>query len=41
MRRAFHEVASRAERDDVTLRVAAFELGIERVIEAASMRGYI
>ena len=41
MRRAFKEVISRAKRDDVTLRVAAFELGIERVVEAASTRGYI
>jgi glutamate dehydrogenase (NAD(P)+) len=41
MRRAFGEVAARAKRDDVTLRVAAFELGIERVVEAASTRGYI
>ena len=32
---------ARAGEDDVTLRVAAFEIGIERVVEAARMRGYI
>ncbi len=41
MRRAYGEVAARAEQDGVTMRVAAFELGIERVVEAASTRGYI
>jgi glutamate dehydrogenase (NAD(P)+) len=41
MRRAYREVASRAKEDDVTMRVAAFELGIERVVEAAQTRGYI
>lgn len=40
MRRAYREVAARAgERDDDSLRVAAFELGIERVVEAARLRG--
>src|ERR687886_65454 len=41
IRRAYREVASRAREDDVPMRVAAFELGIERVVEAASVRGYI
>jgi glutamate dehydrogenase (NAD(P)+) len=41
LRRAYGEVAARARQDDVPMRVAAFELGIERVIEAARMRGYI
>jgi glutamate dehydrogenase (NAD(P)+) len=41
MRRAYGEVAARAEHDDVSLRVGAFELGIERVVEAATVRGYI
>ena len=41
IRRAYREVASRAREDDVPMRVAAFELGIERVVEAASIRGYI
>jgi glutamate dehydrogenase (NAD(P)+) len=41
MRRAYREVAGRARADDVPMRVAAFELGIERVVEAARTRGYI
>ena len=41
MRRAYGEVATRAKQDDVPMRVAAYEIGIERVIEAARMRGYI
>ena len=41
MRRAYGEVATRAEDEGSTLRVAAFGLGIERVLEAARTRGYI
>jgi glutamate dehydrogenase (NAD(P)+) len=41
MRRAFREVATRAEEDDVPLRLAAYQVGIERVAEAARTRGYI
>ena len=41
MRRAYREVHRRAQEDDVPLRVAAYELGIERVVEAARTRGYI
>jgi glutamate dehydrogenase/leucine dehydrogenase len=41
MRRAFRDVAERAERCDTSLRVSAYELGIERVVEAATTRGYI
>ena len=41
MRRAYGEVAAKAEADEVSLRIAAFELGIERVVEAARTRGYI
>jgi glutamate dehydrogenase/leucine dehydrogenase len=41
MRRAFREVAERAQESDVPMRPAAYELGIERVVEAASTRGYI
>jgi glutamate dehydrogenase (NAD(P)+) len=41
MRKAYREVAGRAREDDVTMRVAAYELGIERVVEAARIRGYI
>jgi glutamate dehydrogenase (NAD(P)+) len=41
MRRGYQEVASRATQDGVPMRVAAFELGIERVVDAARTRGYI
>jgi len=41
MRRTYREVAARAQEDDVTLRVAGYQIGIERVVEAATTRGYI
>ena len=41
MRRTYREVAARAAEDDVPLRVAAYQSGIERVVEAARTRGYI
>jgi glutamate dehydrogenase (NAD(P)+) len=41
MRRAYRECAARAREDDTPLRVASYELGIERVLEAARLRGYI
>jgi glutamate dehydrogenase (NAD(P)+) len=41
MRRAYREVSARAREDDVPLRVAAYQTGIERVVEAARTRGYI
>ena len=41
MRRAYGEVSERAEADGESLRVAAFALGIERVLDAARTRGYI
>jgi glutamate dehydrogenase/leucine dehydrogenase len=41
MRRAYQEVAGRAAAEDLPMRVAAFEIGIERVLEAAQARGYI
>jgi len=41
MRRAYREVASRSREEGSTLRVAAYETGIERVLEAARTRGYI
>ena len=41
MRRAFREVAARAHENGTPLREAAYELGIERVVEAAPPRGYI
>ncbi|MDO8186480.1 Glu/Leu/Phe/Val dehydrogenase dimerization domain-containing protein [Conexibacter sp. JD483] len=40
MRRAYREVATRAaKRPDEPLRIAAFEVGIERVVEAGRLRG--
>ncbi len=41
MRRAYGQVAERSRADGVSPRVAAFEIGIERVVEAARTRGYI
>ena len=41
MRKAYRAVAARAQEDEVPMRVAAYELGIERVIEAARLRGYV
>src|SRR5215211_7103815 len=41
MRRAFREVADRARENRTPMRPAAYEFGIERVVEAASTRGYI
>jgi glutamate dehydrogenase (NAD(P)+) len=41
MRKAYKAVHERGQEDDVPLRVAAYEVGIERVVEAAKARGYI
>jgi glutamate dehydrogenase (NAD(P)+) len=41
MRKAFREVSARCRDHDGPMRIAAYELGIERVVEAAKMRGYI
>jgi glutamate dehydrogenase (NAD(P)+) len=41
MRRSFREVADRGRENSTPMRPAAYELGIERVVEAASTRGYI
>ena len=41
MRTAYRTVSDRAEGDDVPLRVAAYSMGIERVLEAARLRGYV
>ena len=42
MRRAYREIVARTkEEEGVPLRVAAYELGIERVLEAARARGYV
>ena len=39
--RAYATVDERAEEDDVPMRVAAYSIGIERVLEAARLRGYL
>ena len=41
MRRSYREVDERARADDVPLRIAAYMIGMERVVEAASTRGYV
>ena len=41
MRRAYAGVREKAKEKDLPLRPAAYELGIERVMEAATTRGYI
>jgi ActR/RegA family two-component response regulator len=41
MRKAFGEVSERAREADLPLRTAAYELGIERVVDASRTRGYI
>jgi glutamate dehydrogenase (NAD(P)+) len=41
MQRAFEACAAFAERRDVSLRQAAFAIGIERVARAARLRGYV
>ena len=40
MRRAYREVEERARTRGVSLRVAAYEIGIERVVEAGRLRGH-
>jgi glutamate dehydrogenase (NAD(P)+) len=40
MRRAYREVTARTKEDESSMRIAAYELGIERVVEAARTRGY-
>ena len=40
MRSAYREVEQRATRGGVSLRVAAYELAIEQVLEATRLRGY-
>jgi len=34
-------VAARARQDGVSMRTASYALGIERVLEAATVRGYL
>jgi glutamate dehydrogenase (NAD(P)+) len=41
MRKAFREVSVRAKEGGAPLRVAGYEVGIERVLDAARVRGYI
>jgi glutamate dehydrogenase (NAD(P)+) len=41
MRTAYGTVAERAEQYGVPMRVAAYSIGIERVLEAARLRGYL
>jgi glutamate dehydrogenase (NAD(P)+) len=41
MRRAFREVDALARERELTMRQAAYEVGISRVVEAAHTRGYI
>jgi glutamate dehydrogenase (NAD(P)+) len=42
MRRAYREVTARTKgKDHVPLRVAAYQVGIERVVEAARLRGHL
>ena len=41
MRRAYREVSARSREEGSSLRIAAYETGIERVLEAARTRGYV
>jgi glutamate dehydrogenase (NAD(P)+) len=41
MRRAYGDVKAKAEERDIPLRPAAYELGIERVLDASRTRGYL
>ena len=41
MRRAYREVSGRAKEEKLSLREAAYLVGIERVCEAARIRGYV
>jgi glutamate dehydrogenase/leucine dehydrogenase len=41
MRRAYRDVSSRARGERISLREAAYLVGIERVVEASRTRGYV
>ncbi|MEK6251377.1 MAG: Glu/Leu/Phe/Val dehydrogenase dimerization domain-containing protein [Actinomycetota bacterium] len=41
MRRAYREVSARAKEERIPLREASYEVGIERVVQAARTRGYV
>jgi glutamate dehydrogenase (NAD(P)+) len=41
IKRGFREIAHKSRADNTTPRIAAYELGIQRVVEASRTRGYI
>ena len=41
MRRAYREVSTKAKEEGVSLREAAFLVGLDRVVTASKMRGYV
>jgi glutamate dehydrogenase (NAD(P)+) len=41
MRRTYREVSARAKEEKIPLREASYEVGIERVVQAARTRGYV
>jgi glutamate dehydrogenase (NAD(P)+) len=41
MRRAYRDVSARAREERISLREAAYLVGIERVVEASRTRGYV
>ncbi len=41
MRRAFREVSTKAKEEGISLREAAFFVGLDRVVTASKMRGYV
>ncbi len=41
MRRAYREVSTKAKEEGVSLREAAFFVGLDRVVTASKMRGYV
>jgi glutamate dehydrogenase (NAD(P)+) len=41
MRKAYRDVSARAKEERISLREAAYLVGIERVVEASRTRGYI
>jgi glutamate dehydrogenase/leucine dehydrogenase len=41
MRRAYRDVSGRAKEEQISLREAAYLVGIERVVEASRTRGYV
>jgi glutamate dehydrogenase (NAD(P)+) len=41
MRRAYRDVSARSKEERISLREAAYLVGIERVVEASRTRGYV